>query len=53
MIEREARTRIHANLTREPDVGRLGVWRQEMSANERRALEEGAGPLVRELGYAA
>jgi hypothetical protein len=53
MIEREARTRIHANLTREPDVGRLGVWRQEMSANDRRALEEAAGPLVRELGYAA
>jgi len=53
MIEREARTRIHANLTREPDAARIDVWRQEMSADERRALEEGAGSLVRELGYAA
>jgi hypothetical protein len=53
MIEREQRTRIHANLTREPDPQRLEVWRREMSADERRALEEAAGPLVRELGYAA
>jgi hypothetical protein len=53
MIEREQRTRIHANLTRSPDAERLGVWRREMTADERRALEEGAGPLVRELGYAA
>jgi sulfotransferase family protein len=53
MIEREQRTSIHANLTRAPDVERLGVWRREMTADERRALEEAAGPLVRELGYAA
>ncbi len=53
MIEREQRTRIHANLTRAPDADRLDVWRREMNADERRALEEAAGPLVRELGYAA
>lgn len=53
MIEREQRTRIHANLTRAPDAERLGVWRREMSADERRALEDAAGPLARELGYAA
>jgi hypothetical protein len=53
MIEREQRTRIHANLTREPDPQRLDVWRREISAEERRALEEAAGPLVRELGYSA
>jgi sulfotransferase family protein len=53
MIEREQRTSIHANLTRPPDADRLDVWRREMSVDERRALEEAAGPLVRELGYAA
>ena len=53
MIAREQRTRIHANLTRPPDTERLGVWRREMSAEERRTLEDAAGPLVRELGYAA
>jgi hypothetical protein len=53
MIPREERTRIHANLTRAPDAGRLDVWRHEMSHAERRALEDAAGPLVRELGYAA
>ena len=53
MIAREERTRIHANLTRAPDTDRLAVWRREMTAAERRGLEEAAGPLVRELGYAA
>jgi hypothetical protein len=53
MIEREERTRIHANLTRALDADRLAVWRREMSTEERRALEEAAGPLVAELGYAA
>jgi len=53
MIEREERTRIHENLTRAPDAERLDVWRREMTADERRALEDAAGPLVRELGYAA
>jgi sulfotransferase family protein len=53
MIPREERTRIHANLTRAPDAARLDVWRHEMTHAERRALEDAAGPLVRELGYAA
>jgi hypothetical protein len=53
MIEREQRVSIHANLTRAPDADRLAVWRREMSLEERRALEEAAGPLVHELGYAA
>ena len=53
MIAREERTRIHTNLTRAPDADRLDVWRREMTADERRMLEEAAGPLVRELGYAA
>jgi len=53
MIPREERTRIHANLTRAPDATRLDVWRREMTAAERSVLEDAAGPLVRELGYAA
>ncbi len=53
MIAREERTRIHANLTRAPDAGRLGVWRREMTPSERELLEAAAGPLVRALGYAA
>ena len=53
MVEREERTRIHANLTRAPDAERLEVWRREMTAAERSVLEDAAGPLVRELGYAA
>jgi len=53
MIAREERTRIHANLIRPPDAGRLDVWRQEMTPAERRLLEDAAGPLVVELGYAA
>jgi hypothetical protein len=53
MIPREERTRIHLNLTRAPDAERLGVWRREMTAQERRELETAAGPLVSELGYAA
>jgi hypothetical protein len=53
MIAREERTRIHSNLTRTPDSNRLDVWRREMTADERRELEAAAGPLVRELGYAA
>ena len=32
---------------------RLDVWRREMTTAERRVLEDAAGPLVRELGYAA
>ena len=53
MIEREQRTAIHANLIRPPDADRLDVWRREMTTAERRVLEDAAGPLVRELGYAA
>ena len=53
MIPREERTRIHANLSRAPDAARLAVWKREMTEAERRGLEDAAGPLVRELGYAA
>src|SRR5215472_2420985 len=53
LIPRDERTRIHSNLTRAPDANRIDVWRKEMTAEERRDLEAAAGPLVRELGYAA
>jgi len=53
MIERDQRTSIHANLTRAPDADRLDVWKREMTLDERKTLEAAAGPLVRELGYAA
>ncbi|HEX8010072.1 MAG TPA: sulfotransferase [Casimicrobiaceae bacterium] len=53
LIAREQRTQIHANLTRAPDAERIDVWRREMTTDERRVLEDAAGPLVRELGYAA
>src|SRR6266581_9444213 len=53
LIDRDQRTTIHANLTRAPDADRLDVWRREMTAAERTELEDAAGPLVRELGYAA
>jgi hypothetical protein len=52
MIPREERQRIHTNLVQPPDADRLGVWRKEMTVEERRELEAGAGPLVRDLGYA-
>jgi hypothetical protein len=30
---------------------RVEVWRREMSDAERRQVESGAGPLMREVGY--
>lgn len=51
MIAREERTRIHLNLARPPMVERVEAWRREMSDVERRQVESGAGPLLRELGY--
>src|SRR5262249_30648033 len=52
-VSRADRQRIHTNLAQPLDAERAGVWRREMSAAERGELEAGAGPLVRELGYAA
>lgn len=52
MVSRDDRTRIHANLARPPLPERVGVWRREMSAADRAAVEAGAGPLLAELGYA-
>jgi hypothetical protein len=51
MIAREERTRIHANLAHPPMAERAAAWRREMTDAERRQVESGAGPLLRELGY--
>jgi hypothetical protein len=53
MVPGEERRRIHANLERAVDADRVDVWRREMTAAERRVLVDAAGPLVRDLGYAA
>ncbi|MGH8801882.1 MAG: sulfotransferase family protein [Casimicrobiaceae bacterium] len=52
MVAREDRTRIHANLARPPQRDRVGVWRREMSADDRTAVERAASPLFASLGYA-
>lgn len=52
MVTREDRTSIHANLTRPPLADRVGVWKREMSAADRDAVERGAAPLLQALGYA-
>lgn len=51
-VSREDRTSIHANLARPPMAERVGVWKREMSAVDRLAVERGAGPLLHALGYA-
>jgi hypothetical protein len=53
MIARDERTRIHVNLARPPMAERGEAWRREMSEAERRQVERGAGPLLRQLGYEA
>ena len=53
VVSREDRTSIHVNLARPRQTERVGVWRREMSAADRIAVEQGAGPLMATLGYAA
>jgi len=53
MIGRDERTRIHVNLAQPPMAERVEAWRREMSDTERRQVESGAAPLMRELGYEA
>jgi hypothetical protein len=51
-VSREDRTSIHVNLAKPRQTERVGVWRREMSAADRVAVEQGAGPLMATLGYA-
>ncbi len=53
LVSREDRTSIHVNLAKPRQTERVGVWRREMSAADRIAVEQGAGPLMAVLGYAA
>ncbi len=51
MISREDRTTIHRNLAQPPIPARVDVWRREMTAADRKAVERAASPLMQELGY--
>jgi hypothetical protein len=53
VVSREDRTSIHVNLAKPRQTERVDVWRREMSAPDRIAVELGAGPLMAALGYAA
>jgi hypothetical protein len=50
-VSRDQRLSQHARTSRPPDPTRLGRWRSELSAAERRKFERLAGRLLRELGY--
>lgn len=47
--ERAAR---HARTAQPPDAARIGRWRETLDAEEAAAVEQIAGPLLAELGYA-
>jgi Sulfotransferase family len=50
-ITAEERTRQHQLLFEAPSPSRAGRWRTDMSAENRRAFEAVAGPLLKKLGY--
>lgn len=45
------RLRQQQRTTQPPDVSRLGVWKRDMTADERERFEAAAGDLLSELGY--
>ncbi|MEY2487323.1 MAG: hypothetical protein QOH39_2971 [Verrucomicrobiota bacterium] len=45
------RTSIHALTSKQPDATRIGRWKEEMSAADRKEFERIAQPLLAELGY--
>jgi hypothetical protein len=47
----EERMKAHALTTAPPQADRTGVWRTEMSAEDREAFERVGGELLAELGY--
>jgi Sulfotransferase family len=47
----EERMAAHAMTREPPSQSRVGVWRQEMSAEDIEGFEEEAGELLAELGY--
>jgi hypothetical protein len=50
-ITAEERRRQHELVSSPPSSSRVGRWRTEMSADDRRAFERVAGKLLAELGY--
>ena len=50
-ITAEERKRQHELVSSPPSSSRVGRWRTEMSAEDRKAFEEVAGKLLVELGY--
>jgi hypothetical protein len=51
VLARAQRLRQQEFITRPPDPARALRWRNAMTADERGAFEQVAGPLLRELGY--
>jgi Sulfotransferase family len=47
----EQRLSIHALTKKPPETSRIGRWKTEMSAADRKQFEKIAGPLLVELGY--
>jgi hypothetical protein len=51
LITKEQRLHLHRRTGQRPDPSRCGRWRTEMTPEERRAFEQIAGDLLRQLGY--
>jgi hypothetical protein len=51
VIRGRERSAIHSLTGKPPQRDRIGRWRQEMTATDRRRFEEVAGEMLRELGY--
>lgn len=51
LVSREERLRQQAHTRLAPDLGKIGVWRRELSEEEARRFEEIAGDLLAAYGY--
>jgi hypothetical protein len=51
-VTKEQRLRLHGRTSRPPEAGRIGLWREELSAAEVARFEALAGGLLADLGYA-
>lgn len=51
MLDANPRERLHANVLREPDRGRIGLWRTLMSRAQKEAFVAVAGDTLQALGY--
>ena len=47
----EGRIAPHALASQPPTAGRIGVWREEMSAEQQAEFEAEGGEMLRALGY--